>query len=111
TDSISESSTQRLKYMQLVDYVMVQIEQKKLAINDRLSSLNQLTADLRISKKTALKGLQYLLEKGIIESEYRKGYYVKRLKLDQPYRVCLILDKMNILRDRVYQGFLETINN
>ena len=111
TDSISKSSTQRLKYMQLVDYVMVQIEQKELAINDRLPSLNQLTADLRISKKTALKGLQYLLEKGIIESEYRKGYYVKRLKLDQPYRVCLILDKMNILRDQVYQGFLETINN
>src|SRR5690606_325121 len=26
-------------------------------------------------------------------------------------RVCLILDKMNILRDRVYQAFLETIHD
>lgn len=90
---------------------MTQIEQNELAINDRLPSLNQLTADLRISKETALKGLQYLSEKGIIESEYRKGYYVKRLKLHQPYRVCLILDKMNILRDQVYQAFLETIRD
>lgn len=102
---------QRLKYMQLVDYVMAQIAQNELAINDRLPSLNQLTAELRISKETALKGLQYLSEKGIIESEYRKGYYVKRLKLYQPHRVCLILDKMNVLRDRVYQAFLETIHD
>ena len=101
----------RLKYMQLVEYIMSQIEQNELAINDRLPSLNQLTAEFHISKETALKGLQYLSEKGIIESEYRKGYYVKRLKLQQPHRVCLILDKMNILRDRVYQAFLETIHD
>src|SRR5690606_15581829 len=97
--------------MQLVDYVMAQIAQNELAINDRLPSLNQLTTELHISKETALKGLQYLSEKGIIESEYRKGYYVKRLKLEQRYRVCLILDKMNVLRDRVYQAFLETIHD
>lgn len=112
-DSIASGTgtMHRLKYMQLVDYVMLQIEQNKLAINDRLPSLNQLTSELRISKETALKGLQYLSEKGIIESEYRKGYYVKRLKLHQPYRICLILDKMNVLRDRVYQAFLETIHD
>lgn len=111
SDSIANHSSQRLKYMQLVDYVMAQIAQNELAINDRLPSLNQLTTELHISKETALKGLQYLSEKGIIESEYRKGYYVKRLKLEQRYRVCLILDKMNILRDRVYQAFLETIHD
>lgn len=105
------STQQRLKYMQLVDYVMTQIEQDKLAINDRLPSLNQLMSKLKISKGTALKGLQYLTEKGIIESEYRKGYYVKKLKQVLPYRICLILDKMNILRDRVYQAFLETIQD
>ncbi|HLQ99251.1 MAG TPA: GntR family transcriptional regulator [Sphingobacterium sp.] len=109
--SNSVNTQQRLKYMQLVDYVMTQIEQDKLAINDRLPSLNQLMSKLQISKGTALKGLQYLTEKGIIESEYRKGYYVKKLKQVLPYRVCLILDKMNILRDRVYQAFLETIHD
>ena len=100
---------QRLKYMQLVDYIMSEIETNKLNINDRLPTLAQLTTKLKISKETALKGLSYLSEKGIIESEYRKGYYVKRLKQHQPYRVCMILDKMNILRDRVYQAFLEEI--
>lgn len=102
---------QRLKYMQLVDYIISQIEKNKLGINDRLPSLNQLTNDLKISKETALKGLTYLSEKGIIESEYRKGYYVKALKQHRPYRICLIFDKMNILRDRVYQSFLEHVKD
>jgi len=102
---------QRLKYMQLVNYIISQIEDNKLSINDRLPTLNQLTSQLKISKETALKGLNYLSEKGIIESEYRKGYYVKRLTQLQSYRICLIFDKMNILRDRVYQAFLETIKD
>ncbi|WP_240903116.1 GntR family transcriptional regulator [Sphingobacterium sp. SGG-5] len=103
--------TQRLKYMQLVDFIISQIENDKLGINDRLPTLNQLTSQLKISKETALKGLTYLSEKGIIESEYRKGYYVKRLRQLQSYRVCLIFDKMNVLRDTVYQAFLETIKD
>ncbi|PUV26663.1 GntR family transcriptional regulator [Sphingobacterium athyrii] len=97
--------------MQLVEYVLSQIEQENLQINDRLPSLNQLTSKLEISKETALKGLQYLTEKGIIEAEFRKGYYVRRLNIDHTYRICLILDKMNILRDRFYQCFLESMGD
>ncbi|RZJ88623.1 MAG: GntR family transcriptional regulator, partial [Chryseobacterium sp.] len=85
------------------------IETGQLTINDRLPSLNNLTSQLGVSKETALKGLNYLSEKGIIESEYRKGYYVKKKEQYHPYRVCLILDKMNILRDQLYNSFLKTI--
>lgn len=112
-DSITHNpaNMHRLKYMQLVDYIMTLIEDNKLKVNDRLPSVNQLTDTLKISKETALKGLNYLSEKGIIESVYRKGYYLKRLDHHLPYRICLILDKMNILRDRVYQSFIETIKD
>lgn len=109
--SLTTGLNHRMKYMQLVEYINNQIESNKLNINDRLPSLNQLTKQLKISKETALKGLNYLSEKGIIESEYRKGYYVKKKTQYHPYRVCLILDKMNILRDRVYHSFLETIKD
>jgi len=108
TDS-SPVSTHRMKYLQLAEYINHLIEIDELKINDRLPSLNQLIEKLKISKETALKGLSYLSEKGIIESEYRKGYYVKKKAQYQPYRICLILDKMNVLRDQVYQSFLETI--
>lgn len=105
----SPVSAHRMKYLQLAEYINHLIETEELKINDRLPSLSQLIEKLKISKETALKGLAYLSEKGIIESEYRKGYYVKKKTHYQPYRICLILDKMNVLRDRVYQSFLETI--
>jgi DNA-binding transcriptional regulator YhcF (GntR family) len=97
--------------MQLVEYINNQIETEVLKINDRLPSLNQLNKQLNMSKETILKGLTYLSEKGIIESEYRKGYYVKKKNQYQQYRICMVLDKMNILRDRIYQSFVETIHD
>lgn len=111
TASQSTGHNHRTKYMQLVEYINSLIENNQLNINDRLPSLNQLTEQLKISKETALKGLNYLSEKGIIESEYRKGYYVKKKTQYNPYRICLILDKMNVLRDQVYHSFLETIKD
>lgn len=99
----------RVKYMQLVEHITLLIEKNKLRINDRLPSLNQLTKDLTMSKETVLKGLNHLVEKGIIEAEYRKGYYVKKKAQNHSYRICLILDKMNVLRDRLYHSFFETL--
>ena len=107
----SSGLNHRMKYLQLVDYINSKIERNELQINDRLPSLNQLTEQMGMSKETVLKGLNYLSEKGIIESEYRKGYYVKKKAQYHPYRVCLILDKMNVLRDRVYHSFLTTIKD
>jgi len=107
-ENSDKKSSHRMKYLQLAEYINHLIETEQLKINDRLPSLQQLTQQLKISKETALKGLNYLLEKGIIEAEYRKGYYVKKIVQYHPYRICLIFDKMNVLRDRVYHSFLET---
>jgi DNA-binding transcriptional regulator YhcF (GntR family) len=105
----SPVSVHRKKYLQLAAYINQLIETDQLKINDRLPSVNQLIEKLNISKETTLKGLNYLSGKGIIESEYRKGYYVRKKAQYHPYRICLILDKMNVLRDRVYQSFLTAI--
>ncbi|MNY03674.1 hypothetical protein D3C86_1363050 [compost metagenome] len=59
-----------------------------------------------MSKETVLKGLNYLLEKGIIESVYRKGYYVKKKQVEHSYRILLLLDKMNTMREQIYQSLL-----
>src|SRR5690606_9398327 len=101
-ENTANHSNQRMKYMQLVDHINRLIESDQLHIGDRLPSLKQLEKDLRMSKETLLKGINHLLEKGIIESVYRKGYYVKKKSVDHTYRVFLLLDKMNIMRDRLY---------
>lgn len=101
----------RMKYMQLVNYINDLLENGRLHIGDRLPSLQQLQENLGMSKSTLLKGLNYLLEKGVIESVYRKGYYVKKTSVGHNYRVCLLLDKMNIIRDQFYHSLFEHVRD
>ncbi len=100
-----------MKYMQLVDHINRLVESDQLHIGDRLPSLKQLEKDLGMSKETLLKGLNHLLEKGIIESVYRKGYYVKKKSVDHTYRVFLLLDKMNVMRDRFYHTLFDELRD
>lgn len=101
----------RIKYVQLANYITRQIETGQLAINDQLPSVNQLTQRLSMSKETVLKGLNQLSELGIIESVYRKGYYVRRKQLAHPYRIFFLLDKLTPFKDKLYHSFFEAIRD
>jgi len=101
----------RLKYQQLVDFILSLIKDQSLEIGDRLPSVQHLQKELTMSKETVLKGLNYLIEKGIIESVYRKGYYLKKTSLDHKFRVFLLLDKMNLMRERLYRSLFEDLKD
>lgn len=105
------TSGRRMKYMQLVDYINNLIESDQLRIGDRLPSLKQFEKDLGMSKETLLKGLNHLLEKGIIDSVYRKGYYVRKKSVDHTFRVFLLLDKMNVMRDKFYHTLFDQLKD
>ncbi len=107
--ALQKESNETLKYLQLAEFINNQIKDGHLSINDRIPSLNELMKHLSMSKATVLKGLNHLSEKGIIEAVYRKGYYVKKKTQYNSYRVCLILDKMNLLRDSIYHSFFEKL--
>ena len=101
----------KLKYQQLADHITSLIELDQLHIGDQLPSLKQLQQHLGMSKETLLKGLNELVEKGIIESVYRKGYYVRKKAIHHSYRVFLLLDKMNILREQFYRTLFAQLND
>ncbi|MFD2556463.1 GntR family transcriptional regulator [Sphingobacterium tabacisoli] len=109
--SVKTDSTNnpKVKYLQLVNHIQGLIENDDLHIGDRIPSLNQLQNECSMSKETVLKGINYLVEKGIIEAVYRKGYYVKKKDLQHSYRILLLLDKMNIMREQIYQSILTDI--
>lgn len=110
-EKLSQAPDQRMKYQQLVTHITGLIDSDQLQIGDRLPSLKQFEKDLAMSKETLLKGLNHLLEKGIIESVYRKGYYVKKKSVGHSYRVFLLLDKMNVMRDRFYHTLFEQLKD
>lgn len=100
-----------MKYLQLADAVIKWIETDKLHINDKLPSVTELMRDFQMSKETVLKGLTHLSEQGIIESVLRQGNFVRKKASGRQLRICLILDKMNILRDKIYHSFFDAIKD
>ncbi len=111
TGDTSQLVTQRMKYLQLVAQISNLIESDQLRIGDRLLSLKQFEKELGMSKETLLKGLNHLLENGVIESVYRKGYYVKKKSVGHTYRVFLLLNKMNVMRDRFYHTLFDELRD
>ncbi|GAA4779856.1 GntR family transcriptional regulator [Olivibacter ginsenosidimutans] len=111
SEEIHDTSSQRMKYLQLVDHILKLIETDQLHLNDRLPSLKQLEQQFHMSKETVLKGLNYLLEKGIIESVYRKGYYVRKKSVEHNFRIFLLLDKMNPMRDKFYHTLFDAMKD
>ena len=99
----------KMKYQQLADYIITLIENDELHIGDQIPSLKQLQLQLKMSKETLLKGLNELVEKGIIESVYRKGYFVRKKTIQHNFRVFLLLDKMNILREQFYRNLFNQL--
>lgn len=99
----------RMKYLQLVDYINSLIEDGSLQIGNQIPSLNQLQTQLHMSKETLLKGLNCLLEMGVIESVYRKGYFVKKVSVNHTYHVFLLLDKMNVMREQIYRSIFNSL--
>lgn len=99
-----------MKYEQLADYIITLIETDQLLIGDQVPSLKQLQQQLKMSKETLLKGLNELVEKGIIESVYRKGYFVRKKNIVHSFRVFLLLDKMNILREQFYRNLFNQLD-
>lgn len=111
-DSLSsQQDNSKLKYLQLAQRLTDQIKNGELRVNDQLPSVNQLSADLRISKSTVLMGLNHLSEKGIIEAVYRKGYFVRKSRIDHDYRVFFLMDKLTVFKEELYQAFYNKLKD
>lgn len=108
---INNTINPKLKHQQLAEHILLLIEKGEIHIGDRLPSIKQLQETLTMSKETVLKGLNHLIEKGIIESVYRKGYYLTKKAVHHKFHVFLLFDKMNLLREKIYQSLFNELKD
>lgn len=90
--------------------VISQIEQKiisgEYAPGYHLPSMNELAADLEISKETIKKAYAILRDKGVVEPRQGKGFFVKGLEGERPLRILLIFDKLSSYKQVLFQSFI-----
>ena len=93
--------------------VISQIEQKiisgEYAPGFLLPSMNELSAELEISKETIKKAYAILRDKGVIEPRQGKGFYVCGVENERPLRILLLFDKLSSYKQVLFQSFMDKI--
>lgn len=95
--------------------VISQLEQKiisgEYAPGYMLPSMNDLAAELEISKETIKKAYSILRDKGVIEPRQGKGFYVRGLESERPVRILLLFDKLSSYKQVLFNSFMEKIGD
>lgn len=93
------------KVTQLADTLSQAISMKEFHEGDSLPSINQLSAQYKVSRDTVFKAFLDLRERGLIDSTPGKGYYVT----SQVTNILLLLDQYTPFKEALYNSFVRRL--
>ncbi len=89
----------------LADAISKAIMNGDLKVNDNLQSINEASAKHQVSRDTVFKAYNELKQRGLIDSNPQKGYYVK----GEVNNVLLLLDTYSSFKQNLYRRFVENL--
>lgn len=92
---------QSSKVTQLADLISQAISMREFLEGDSLPSINELSRRYGVSRDTVFKAFRDLMERGLIGSTPRKGYFVT----GQVTNVLLLLDQYTPFKETLYNSF------
>ncbi len=98
-------------YKQLLSEIERLIDNGELKEGDCLPSMNELSAELDISKETVKKVYSILRERGLIESMHGKGFFVTSWRESRKLRIFMLFDKLSQYKQTLYDAFIEKIGD
>lgn len=99
------------KYLQLTKSILRAIDAGRIEKGDMLPSINELSFELDISRRTAEKGYAYLKNIGVLGSVPGKAFFIKRLESRQPMRIILLFNKLSIYKKMIYESFVNSLGD
>jgi DNA-binding transcriptional regulator YhcF (GntR family) len=93
------------KYLQLANSIIKMIGEGKLAKDDLLPSINELSFEFEISRDTAEKGYKHLKQIGVLGSVPGKGYFVKNTEVGQHLKIFLLFNKLSSHKKIIFDAF------
>ncbi|MFT3933046.1 MAG: GntR family transcriptional regulator [Chitinophagaceae bacterium] len=97
------------KYLQLANSIIKAIADGKIAKDEILPSINELSFEFEISRDTAEKGYKHLKKIGVLGSVPGKGYFVKSAELNQPLKIFLLFNKLSAHKKIIYDAFVSAL--
>ncbi|AEV97837.1 GntR family transcriptional regulator [Niastella koreensis] len=93
------------KHDQLVNGILNAIQNKSLAQGDILPSVNNLINEFGFARETIAKAYKDLVNRGIVESKNRVGFYVSNCDVNQQLKVALVLFAFDAFQETFYKVF------
>ncbi len=97
-------------YKQIISQIEQKIISGEFSPGYQLPSMNELAAELDVSKETIKKVYAILRDKGVLEPRQGKGFYVKGLEEERPLRILLLFDKLSSYKQVLFQSFMDKID-
>ncbi|MFS4466505.1 GntR family transcriptional regulator [Maribacter sp. 2210JD10-5] len=87
------------------------IENKIVTRNHRLPSVNEAVEGLSVARTTVVKAYKQLIQKGLVESRPRHGYFVISENTKRRIKVMLLLHSLNPFQEQLYNAFEKKLGN
>ena len=98
-------------YKQLMTEIERLIDSGELKEGDCLPSMNELSAELNISKETVKKVYSILRERGLVESMHGKGFFVTSWRESRKLQIFMLFDKLSQYKQTLYDAFIQGIGD
>ena len=98
-------------YKQLMTEIERLIDSGELKEGDCLPSMNELSAELNISKETVKKVYSILRERGLVESMHGKGFFVTSWRESRKLQIFMLFDKLSQYKQTLYDAFIQGIGH
>ena len=106
-----DTSGKEAIYRQLVNCFEYGLRDGSLSPGELLPSMNDLAAQLGISKETVKKAYGILVERGIIVPRQGKGFYAADLTKNTRIQVLVIFDKFSVYKQILFNSFAERMGD
>lgn len=98
------------KHERLVQGFINAIDEKLLRQGDLLPSVNNMIKETGFARETIVKGYKELIDRGIVESKNRMGYFVSSENTNQKLTIALILYAFDSVQETFYNALRAALN-
>lgn len=91
-------------YLQIIDSIVSGIENKTIAENEQLPSINQIAVEFNLARETVVKAFKILQGKGIIKAVHGKGFFVDSININVEHRVFVLFDTLSAYKEVMFKS-------
>lgn len=103
-----DSASQVPVYKQIMQSIRDLVNEGEYEVGDFLPSMNELSAELNISKETVKKAYALLRDEELIGSAQGKGFYITN-KNGNKIRILVLFDKLSTYKQVLFSSFMNHI--